>query len=215
MNDIILGTGLAGLLVFYYNQHATIIGDVIKGQMNSKFQGGPRLIQYDKNTYELCSGLFNQSRLHIKKIYIGYESGSTIPPELTYQFKLDYSFKTRGHRNVESSFLSNGRNETKVIVIDGDLANSLDILVSELVSIAYNSGNMSEDRVVSINRGLRQIELDRSGTIQYDNLYNTIPLDITNKLLSSKIVDDIELSRKNKHYYRCNCDNKIDIDARR
>ena len=210
---IILGTGVAGLTAGYFNKDSTIIGKELMGQMNGDFSLGPRLLQFDSNLLDICIELFGPNNVVIKNIKIGYIIDSAICDTLNQDFKLKYSEITRNTKKIKSSFLSGGKNQIAVIIINNNFDNSYTILLQKIIDILNDRKQIIIDDVDKILLNKDTVVTDCE-EYKYDTLYNTIPLNIFNKLTEPYSIfqkDIFELGCK--YFYKTNFDNVQDIES--
>ena len=199
---VILGTGMAGLMLGYYHPDAILIGKEIKGQINSKFNLGPRVIQCDDDTLELIQSL--NDGWGIGGVRIGFERNEKVHAKSDDDFKREYSLITRNTTKVEPSFLSGGRNQFPVIINLLDPGKSFEILSEYLLStIRERKQTIINNSVENINLDTKEIFLSNEETILYDSLYNTIPLNIFNSFLEKPIFNPEVFELGRKHFYKC------------
>jgi len=194
-NNYILGLGMAGLIAGYYNPDYKIIGEQPLGQLNSEFTLGPRILQYSPELEELLFEIFG-SMINRTTVKIGFQDENGIhdsPPE---GFREEYCYRTRGHRNVEPSFLSGGQTEIEILTIDNDINNSFEILAQTLFDIAEKRGQVITSKVKKITTD--QIFTNTLHT--YNKLISTIPLSVFNNLYSDHFFSPDVFGLKNKNY---------------
>ncbi len=195
-DNIILGSGIAGLIIFYYLAEDAkttniILTNDIGGQISSKFPLGPRYLHYNKDTEILLKRLGFDVKT--KEIFIGYKTGSEIRNYPTEEFKELYCIKSRNTKNIESSFLSGGgkSNFTAFTTSQTALGKSL---VNRCLKIAEKSKNNSISIENVINISFKKINTDKN--IYYsNNIISTIPLNSLLKIMSNSSMS-INISAK-------------------
>lgn len=184
-DNIILGSGVAGLTVFYYLAESTrtrnlIITNNITSQTNTKFPLGPRFLHHSKDTEALLRRL--GFPVATKEIFIGYKNGRDIRNYASDEFKQQYSLKSRGTSKVEGSFLSGGGKSSFTAYNISQIAIGKSLL-NKCVEIANKSdkNNIIVDNIQSIN--FKKITTDKN--VYYaDNIISTIPLGALLKIVS-------------------------------
>jgi len=211
MNNYIIGGGVAGLTLAFLDKSFKIIDKNPLGQINSKYQLGPRLLQKSEHTEFfleyvnfLVSDYFKENKLKIQETIcrIGYEDENGFVLDWADDtFKRKYSLLTRGTEQYEPTFLSEGRNEIEHYVFEG-IKNSYVYLFQTMLSMLEKRNQIIHGAVESINTESKMISLDGYRQFSYDNLVSTISLKILKKLLkSNKQLDSLDLSTKNKNFY--------------
>ena len=187
--NCILGSGIAGLTVFYYLAESTntrnlVITNNIASQTNTKFPLGPRFLHHSKDTEALLRRLGFSTKT--KEIFIGYKVNETIRNFATDEFKEIYAAKAHGSAKSEGSHLSGGGRGgfTAFEVSQVALGKSL---LKRCLDIAQKSEN---NRIVIENiRSIshRRIQTDKNEHYA-DNIISTIPLPALTNLLSNSSV---------------------------
>jgi len=177
INNVILGSGIAGLVYAYYNP-GLIIGDKVGGQFASQFSLGPRYLHHT-----VYSELFLRDlKMPIKPIIIrtGYQTDdgkvvSELPDE---KYRKKYFMKSRGQKTLE------GYDET-VMSENKNSFQALEVNFGEVISKLYKSleDRIITDKVISIRTKDKFIQLESGKVINYENVVNTIPLNVFAKLI--------------------------------
>lgn len=184
--NCILGSGIAGLTVFYYLAESTktrnlVITNSIASQTNAKFPLGPRFLHQNKDTEALLRRLGFSTKT--KEIFIGYKIGEDIRNFASDEFKEKYAVKAHSSSTIEGSHLTGGGKSsfTAYEVSQVALAKSL---LKRCLDIAdkSESNNIIIDEIKSISH--RRI-LTKKGEYFADNIISTIPLPALTKLLSN------------------------------
>lgn len=176
-DNIVIGSGIAGLTVFYYLAESTktrnlVITNNIASQTNTKFPLGPRFLHQSKDTEALLRRLGFSTKT--KEIFIGYKNSQDIRNYASDEFKQAYSLKSRGTSKVEGSFLSGGGKPgfTAYEISQMALGKSL---LNKCLEIADKSDRNSIiiNNIKNIN--FKKITTDKN--VYYaDNIVSTIPL---------------------------------------
>lgn len=103
----ILGGGINGIIVAFYNRNYQIIADKIGGQNNNNFPLGPRYIHVTKKTKQLMKDLYLDVK--IKRAKIGYIDAGQISNVAYKGYKDKYFSETRGTSHLYSSALNNDK----------------------------------------------------------------------------------------------------------
>ena len=185
-DNIILGSGIAGLTIFYYLAESTrtrnlVITNNIASQTNTKFPLGPRFLHQSKDTEALLRRLGFSTKT--KEIFIGYKIGDDVRNYASDEFRQQYAMKSRGTSKVEGSFLSGGKpNFTAYDVSQVAIGKSL---LNKCLEIAKTSerNNIVINDIKNIN--FKKIVTDKS--VYYaDNIISTIPLGALLKIVSDQ-----------------------------
>jgi hypothetical protein len=202
--NYIIGGGPAGLVFAFLNMDFKVIDKNPFGQLKSKYQLGPRLIQTGLNTEILIKNLL-QKPVEVATAFVGYEyEDGRVDPFLTDEFRRKYSFLTRGTYDYESTFLSAGQNQIEHYVFLNS-KNSYLYLFEMIYDILKSRNQIIENKIESINTETKMISMDDYKQFSYDNLVSTVSLKILKKLLkNSSELDNIDLSTKNKNFYVTN-----------
>jgi hypothetical protein len=175
-DNVILGSGIAGLTVFYYLAESTrtrnlVITNNIASQTNTKFPLGPRFLHKSKDTEALLRRLGFSTKT--KEIFIGYKINDETRNYATDEFKEKYTIKSRGTSKVESSFLSGGKqNFTAYDVSQVALGKSL---LNKCLEIA-KSGDRNQIIINDIKNISHKKIVTSKSTYYADNIISTIPL---------------------------------------
>jgi hypothetical protein len=186
-NNIILGSGVAGLTVFYYLSQLTatsnlVITNALASQTTGPFPLGPRFLHLNKDTEALLRRL--KLSTETREVFIGYKSGDEIRNYPTDGFKEAYAQSSRGTSNVESSFLSGGAKSgfTAFKVSQPEIAN---VIYEKCIAISEKSDLNS----IIINN-IKLIEHNKITTDQNtyytNNFISTIPLPALLKVVSNQ-----------------------------
>lgn len=184
--NCILGSGIAGLTVFYYLAESTktrnlVITNSIISQTNAKFPLGPRFLHQNKDTEALLRRLGFSTKT--KEIFIGYKIDDDVRNFASDEFKEKYAVKAHGSTKSEGSHLTGGGKGsfTAYEVSQVALAKSL---LKRCLDIADKSDSNSIviDEIKSISH--RRI-LTKKGEYYADNIVSTIPLPALTNLLSN------------------------------
>jgi hypothetical protein len=175
-DNVILGSGIAGLTVFYYLAESTrtrnlLITNNIVSQTNTKFPLGPRFLHKSKDTEALLRRL--GFPITTKEIFIGYKIGDDVRNYVTDEFKEQYVIKSRGTSKVEGSFLSGGKpsftayDVSQVAIGKSLLTKCLDIAkpADRNQVIINNIKNISGKKIIT-----------EKSVFYADNIISTIPL---------------------------------------
>ena len=162
----IIGAGISGLLLAYFYRDAKVIcrEENVGGQLKAQFQMGPRFIRKTESFVKLLDTLAISHTT--KTIKVGYFDGVVISNNPNDSFKSEYSFKTRGTREVSKNALNDGLNEMEVIEFD------MMLLIRKLNDIAKD--RMINANVVKIDTRAHTILLDNGEELMYDKLFSTI-----------------------------------------
>lgn len=185
-DNIILGSGIAGLTVFYYLAFTTdtrnlVITNNLASQATSKFPLGPRFLHSNKDTDALLKRLKLSTKT--REIFIGYKAGDDIRNYPDEEFKKAYAMKSRGTEKIEASFLSGGgkSNFTAFEVSQAELAN---LIFDKTTNLAKKS---KDNKIIVDN--LKSVDFKKVTTekSEYygDNIVSTIPLPALLKLVSN------------------------------
>jgi hypothetical protein len=185
-DNVIIGSGIAGLTVFYYLAETTktrnlVITNNLASQATSKFPLGPRFLHKDKDTEALLRRLKFPTKT--REVFIGYKHNEEIRNYPTDDFKLEYAKKSRGTDKVEGSFLSGGGKPgfTAFEVGQPELAKEIfDRCVVISKESKFNS--IVVENIKSID--FKKITTDKK--VYYaNNIISTIPLPVLLKLVSN------------------------------
>jgi len=175
-DNVILGSGIAGLTVFYYLAESTrtrnlVITNNIASQVSAKFPLGPRFLHQSKDTEALLRRLGFST--NTREIFIGYKVGDEVRNYASDEFRQQYAMKSRGTSKVEGSFLSGGKtNFTAYEISQVALGTSL---LNKCLAIAERS-EKNQIIVNNINN-INHKKITTNKTTYYaDNIISTIPL---------------------------------------
>lgn len=188
-DNIIIGSGIAGLTIFYYLAETTktrnlVITNNIASQTNSKFPLGPRFLHQNKDTEALLRRLGFSTKT--KEIFIGYKNGDDIRNYASDDFKLVYALKSRGTTKLESSFLSGGGKSSFTAYEISQIAIGKSLL-TKCLDIADKSGN--NNIVIDDINNINHKKITTSKNVYYtDNIISTIPLSSLLKIVSDQSV---------------------------
>jgi len=187
--NCILGSGIAGLTIFYYLAESTktknlVITNNIASQTNTKFPLGPRFLHQNRDTEALLRRLGFSTKT--REIFIGYKVNDEVRNFATDEFKEKYAMKAHGTAKSEGSHLTGGGQSsfTAYEVSQNALAKSL---LKKCLDIAdkSDSNNIVIDEIKSISH--RRI-LTKKSEYYADNIVSTIPLPALTNLLSNSSV---------------------------
>jgi protoporphyrinogen oxidase len=206
MKNVVLGAGVAGLVTAFYNDDYQVISNNILGELNSKFQLGPRLLQINDATLSLIKNILPSSTQTIKCSRIGYEYlNKEVQDYATEEFKKKYSKLTRGKSTYESSYLSDSQNKIYHYSIN-ESDNSYKLLFSTIVEQIKD--RILLDDIVNINLKTHIIILKNNSQIEFDKLVSTIPAPVFFRLCNEEIKCDFSTTSKN--FYVCELLNQND-----
>ena len=216
-NNYIIGAGPAGLIAAYYMKDYKVIDKSPLGQLKAPFIPGPRLLQNTTNMSELIDEIFGgDTRVEIAKI--GYmENG--FPEDKPYEgFKTKYVEKTRGTKSIESSHLSEGKNEIEHIEIGMLTEESYAAVFNRLLEIIKSRGQLIEKHIENIDINNKTITFAGEGediglTVFYDKVISTINLNILSKLAPDMDIDLSEFKTKTKCFYKTSYDWMVDLQG--
>lgn len=184
-DNIILGSGIAGLTVFHYLAESTktrnlVITNNIASQTNTKFPLGPRFLHQNKDTEALLRRLGFSTKT--KEIFIGYKVNDDIRNFATDEFKERYALKAHGTASSESSHLTGGKSSFTAFEI------SQIALGKSLLKRCLDLAEKSNNNCIIINNikniSNRKVITDKD--VYYgDNIISTIPLPALTKMLSN------------------------------
>lgn len=176
-DNCILGSGIAGLTVFYYLAESTktrnlVITNNIASQTNTKFPLGPRFLHQNKDTEALLRRLGFSTKT--KEIFIGYKDGDDVRNYASPGFIERYAIKSRGTTKSENSFLSGGGKPgfTAYEVSQIALGKSL---LNKCLEIADKSDR--NDIIINDIKNINHKRIVTNKNVYYaDNIVSTIPL---------------------------------------
>lgn len=184
--NCILGSGIAGLTVFYYLAESTktrnlVITNNIASQTNAKFPLGPRFLHQNKDTEALLRRLGFPTKT--KEIFIGYKVGDDVRNFATDEFKEKYAVKAHGSAKSESTHLTGGGRGSFTAFEVSQVALGKSLLKRCLdIAQKSESNNIVIENIKSISH--RRI-LTNKGEHYADNIISTIPLPTLTNLLSN------------------------------
>jgi hypothetical protein len=187
-DNVILGSGIAGLTVFHYlaatKTRNLIITKGIASQTSTKFPLGPRFLHQSKDTEALLHKLGFDATT--KEVFIGYKVGEEIRNFPTDEFKNQYAAKAHGSNATEGSHLTGGGKSsfTAFTVSQIALAQSL---LKKCLEIADKSDRNSI--VIEDIKNISYKKITTSKNVYYaDNIVSTIPLPALTNILSNTSV---------------------------
>jgi hypothetical protein len=168
-DNVILGAGIAGLIVFYYLAESTktrniLISNSLTSETNSKFPLGPRFLKVNKDTETLLRRIGLSTKT--KEVFVGWQEGGEIR-----------NYPTYAHIQDSPNFTAYEVSQTKL----GQT------LLNKCKEISEKSkyNNIVIDNIKSINN--KKITTEKS--IYYtNNIVSTIPLPSLLKVLSNASV---------------------------
>lgn len=184
--NCILGSGIAGLTVFYYLAESTktrnlVITNNITSQTNAKFPLGPRFLHQNKDTEALLRRLGFPTKT--KEVFIGYKVNDDIRNFATDEFKEKYAVKAHGSSKSESTHLTGGGKGSFTAFEVSQVALGKSLLKRCLdIAQKSDSNNIVIENIKSISH--RRI-LTNKGEHYADNIISTIPLPALTNLLSN------------------------------
>lgn len=211
-NNFIIGGGVAGLTLAFLDERFKIIDKNPLGQIASKYQLGPRLIQKSHAfTFNLLMNLKNMTKnfpnIKVQRAMIGYEYEDGIISNIcTEIFKRKYSLLTRGTEKYENTFLSEGRNEIEHFIFEG-IENSYLFLFQSILNILEKRQQIIKQNVLNIDIDKKLITFEDFSSKYYDSLVNTVSIKLFRKLLRYEDEDlrniflSLDLTTKNKNFY--------------
>ena len=216
-NNYIIGAGPAGLIAAYYMKNYKVIDKSPLGQLKAPFIPGPRLLQNTKNMSELINEIFGgDTRVEIAKV--GYIKDGKAIDQPYEGFKNKYVEKTRGTKSIESSHLSEGKNEVEHIEIGMMTEESYAAVFNRLLEIIKSRGQLIEKHIENIDVNNKTITFAGEGediglTVFYDKVISTINLNILSKLAPDMDIDLSEFKTKTKCFYKTSYDWMVDLQG--
>jgi len=175
--NIILGSGIAGLTVFYYLAESTktrnlVITNNIASQTNTRFPLGPRFLHQNKDTEALLRRLGFSTKT--KEIFIGYKNGDDIRNYASDGFIEEYAIRSRGTKKSENSFLSGGGKSGFTAYEISQVALSKSLL-NKCLEIAEKAERNSI--VINDIKNISHKKITTNKNVYYaENIVSTIPL---------------------------------------
>jgi len=124
-NNIILGGGLAGLIVKFYNPSYKIITKDIGGQFASKFQLGPRFLHKTEETQRFVWDIHSEFNIKAKekRVKVGYWYNNGLHDTCSAELMKQYFLKSRNISEADANIekqgvMSSGKNEFDAFEID-------------------------------------------------------------------------------------------------
>ncbi len=200
-DNVILGSGIAGLTIFHYLAESTrtrnlIITNNIASQTNTKFPLGPRFLHQSKDTEALLRKLgFNTKT---REVFIGYKVGDEIRNFPTDEFKNQYAAKAHGSNTAEVSQLTGGGKSSFTAFTVSQIA-----LGQSLLKKCLDIANKSDNNNILIEdiKSISHKKITTSKNVYYaDNIISTIPLPSLTKILSNTSVT-LKISTKPELVY--------------
>lgn len=178
VNKIILGGGISGLVYAFYNKEYKVISDSFGGQMLNYFNLGPRYL----HATIWSEKFLNDLGLPIEEqvIKTGYQINKIkfVDIMLDIGYKKEYYMKSRGIKDLtgfDETAMSEGKNTFKALKVDFTK-------VIEKLVIACQS-RLIQDKVTLVDVKAKTISLQSGQVLSYDELINTMPLNIFSGLL--------------------------------
>jgi len=188
-DNVILGSGIAGLTVFYYLAESTktrnlVITNNIASQTNTRFPLGPRFLHQNKDTEALLRRLGFSTKT--KEIFIGYKDKDETRNYASDGFIEKYTIKSRGTSKSENSFLSGGGKSSFTAYEVSQIAAGKSLLNKclEIANKSDRNGIVIND-IKSINH--KKIITNKE-TYYADNIISTIPLGALLNIVSDQSV---------------------------
>tara|TARA_R110000787_G_scaffold217357_1_gene326201 strand:+ start:5932 stop:6867 length:936 start_codon:yes stop_codon:yes gene_type:complete len=209
-NKYILGAGPAGLIAAYYLTDYKIIDKKPLGQLNLPFIPGPRLLQATDNMKEFVKSILPESEIKLEIAVIGFNEDGKVTDSPSKNFKANYAMKTRGIKQSESSFMSEGMTEIEHIEIDEHGEDSYKFLFTTLLNIIKDRGQLIDSAVDKIEPFDKKIFIDGKEFI-YTQIVSTLNLNILKKITSSMEDMPHDLSTTKKCFYKAKYKNDLDV----
>ena len=200
-NNYIIGAGPAGLIAAYYMKNYKVIDKSPLGQLKAPFIPGPRLLQNTKNMSELINEIFGGDT-RVEKAKVGYIKDGKAVDQPYEGFKSKYVEKTRGTKSIESSHLSEGKNEVEHIEIGMMTEESYAAVFNRLLDIIKKRGQLIEEHIENIDINNKTIKFANGDTSEYNEIISTINLNILSKLAPDMDIDLSEFKTKTKCFYK-------------
>jgi len=205
----ILGGGTAGLLYAFYNKDYQLITKQLGGQFSAPFPLGPKYIHVDKYSKKLFEDL--KLKPKIKTVKIGFFYDQKLHKKNTTEQREKYFQKTRGISTKSyDTAQTSGKTEFQAFDIDPDT------LVEELTN-KIEKDRIILDTVKAIDLDKQIIKTTKNGTLQYEHLVSTIPLNVFCSLAGKQsLADSLEYRSttfaKHTGQYKiwCELEKKID-----
>jgi nucleoid DNA-binding protein len=188
-DNVILGSGIAGLTVFHYLAESTrtrnlVITNNIASQTNTKFPLGPRFLHQNKDTEALLRRLGFPTKT--REVFIGYKINDDVRNFATDDFKNKYAFKAHGTNGTESSHLTGGGKSSFTAFEVSQVA-----LGKSLLKRCLDLAGKSDSNHIIIanikNISHRKVTTDKD-VFYGDNIISTIPLPALTGMLSNTSV---------------------------
>jgi hypothetical protein len=183
-DNIILGSGIAGLIYGFYNKDYKILGNKSGGQMASKFPLGARYLYKTKFTEQFLKSLYISALEKIIKV--GYVENSRFINNPDREFRKKYFMKSRGLSSfdeLDETVMNCQRQQLNIYDVDfKEIINKLQDVIgarnitAEILSVDLKNKNISTD----------------TGTFNFNNLVSTIPLNIFCKLAGVKPQEELK-----------------------
>lgn len=201
-DNVILGSGIAGLVVFHYlaatKTRNIIITNSIASQTSTKFPLGPRFLHQSKDTEALLHKLGFEATT--KEVFIGYKVGDEVRNFPTDEFKSQYAAKAHGANATEGSHLTGGGRSSFTAFKVSQIALSQSLL-KKCLDIADKSDRNSI--VIEDIKNISHKKITTSKNVYYaDNIVSTIPLPaLTNLLSNASVTLKISTAPELMHFF--------------
>lgn len=177
MQNIVIGTGLAGLVLTEIlktkGKEVIALGDTMGGQMNSSFPLGPRILQHSKSVEEFLKHIGIEAEPRLFKV--GYLTDEKFTDTVTEEQRQLYYLKTRGNSNINKTTMSEGK--TSILGWDLNDINLVDVLYARNKDVLQHYFVHAIDPINNII----------NNDLKYTNLFSTIPMPVLLKILGSKV----------------------------
>lgn len=213
-DNCILGSGIAGLTVFYYLAESTrtrnlVITKNIASQTNTNFPLGPRFLHQSKDTEALLRRLGFSTKT--REVFIGYKIEDEVRNFATDEFKQKYAVKAHGSTSSEGSYLTGGGKSSFTAFEVSQVALGKSLL-KRCLNIAEKSdrNNIIIDDIKNICH--RKVSTNKS--VYYtDNIVSTIPLPaLTNLLSNTSMMLKISTAPEFMNFFLVNENGKSQFD---
>lgn len=208
--NIVLGCGIAGCLIGFYKKNFKVIGKIQKNIFTNNFPLGPQLLYDTKEIRDLLYDL--NLNVYNDIVHVGYYNGKEYKDIINDNFKQKYSLITRNKKEYESSFLSDGRNSYSVLRISNN-KEDFKFLLQSLYKVLKKRNQIIDDWINNIDIIHKTISLKEKSCINYNQIFNTIPLNVFLKLSNIEFkCFDFKLNYK--HFYKCTYNNDLDKELK-
>lgn len=204
--NYIIGGGVAGLTKAFLFEDYKIFDANPLGQIGGKWIFGPRIIKVDEYSKLFFDSKFNDNKDIIRKeIKILYHTAGNdfYQTQCDDNFKSEYSFITRGHRDFEKSYLSSGQNSIEIFFHKDPNVDIYRYVFEHMLDVIKSRGQIIECNVKFIDTIKRRI-ITEDEQYEYSHVINTSNLNIFRNLVTKENFDnyvgEIDLSTENKNF---------------